>query len=75
MNLLLVVIAFTGIAFFDLPGMVKNRRWHNLIVYSALFLSVFVLGVLMTLDINVPSPIKAAQAFYRDILGLSFRIP
>lgn len=73
MNLLLVIMVFTGTAAFDLPSMIKNKRWYDLTVYSILFLCVLVLGVLMASGIKIPSPIKAAQAFYRDILGLSFK--
>ena len=75
MNLFFVVIAFAGIAALDLPDMVKNERWRDLIVYSVIFLLVLVLGVLMALDVQVPSPIKAVQAFYRDVLHLSFKPP
>lgn len=73
MNLLLVLTAFAGIAAFDVPDMIKNKRWRDFIVYSAIFLVVLVLGVLVALDVKVPSPIKAVQAFYRDILHLSFK--
>ena len=75
MNLLLVFAAFAGIAAFDLPDMVKSRRWRDLIVYLAAFLLVLVLGMLVALDVKVPSPIKAIQAFYRDVLRLSFKMP
>ena len=74
MNLLLVLMAFSGIAAIDVPGLVKDKRWHDLTVYSILFLLVLVLGILVALDVKVPSPIKAIQAFYRDILHLSFKI-
>lgn len=73
MNLLLVFIAFAGIAALDLPRMIKTKQWRNLAVYSILFLSVFALGMLVALEVKVPSPIKAIQAFYRDFLGLSFK--
>lgn len=72
MNLLLVIMGFAGIAALDLPDMVKNKRWRDLTVYSVIFLLVLVLGVLLASGVKVPSPIKAIQAFYRDILSLSF---
>jgi len=74
MNLLLVFMAFAGIAALDLPGMVKNKRWRDLAVYSAIFLLVLGLGTLMALGVEIPSPIKAIQAFYRDVLHLSFKM-
>ncbi|PYG86899.1 hypothetical protein LY28_02519 [Ruminiclostridium sufflavum DSM 19573] len=75
MNLLLVCIAFICIAALEVPYMVKNKQWYSLTVYSVLLVSVFVLGALVASGIKVPSPIKAAQAFYKDILGLSFKSP
>ncbi|GIO41736.1 hypothetical protein [Paenibacillus apis] len=73
MKVLLVIIAFCGIAGMDLPDMIKNKQWRNLAIYSAIFLSVLTFGVLVASDIKVPSPIKAIQVIYRDILGLSFK--
>ncbi|WP_195376844.1 hypothetical protein [Anaerotruncus rubiinfantis] len=73
MNLLFVCFAFAGIAAIDLPGMIKKKRWRNLIIYGVIFLLVLLLGLLIALDIKVPSPIKAIQMFYRDVLGLSFK--
>ena len=70
MNFLLVLIAFAGIAAHDLPGMVK--RWRDLAVYSVIFLLVLGLGMLVALDINVPTPIKAIQVLYQN-MGLSFK--
>ncbi len=73
MNLLLVIIAFAAIAALDLPQMVKNKRWRDLSIYAGIFVLVFALGVLVALGVEIPSPIKAAQAFYRDLLGISFK--
>ena len=73
MNILLVVLAFAGIGTMDVPRMVKNRRWRDLIAYSVFFALVLALGILVASGVKVPSPIKAIQAFYRDVLGLSFK--
>ncbi|GIO36314.1 hypothetical protein J41TS12_11750 [Paenibacillus antibioticophila] len=73
MKVLLVIIAFFGIAAVDLPDMIRNKQWRNLAIYSAIFLSVFTFGILVASDITVPSPIKAIQVIYRDVLGLSFK--
>ena len=75
MNLLLVFLAFAGIGAIDLPDMVRNKRWRDLVVYSIIFLLVLALGVLVASGVKVPSPIKAIQAFYQDVLGLSFKQP
>lgn len=73
MKILLVVLAFAGIGAMDVPHMVKNKRWHDLIAYSIFFALVLTLGILVASGVKVPSPIKGIQALYRDILGLSFK--
>ena len=73
MKVLLIIIAFTAIAAIDVPDMTKNKKWRELIIYSVIFLLIFALGVAVALDVKIPSPIKAIQAFYRDVLGLSFK--
>lgn len=72
MKLFLVFAAFAAIAGIDLPGMIKNKLRHDLAVYSVIFLLTLALAMLVALDVKVPSPIKAIQVFYRDILHLSF---
>ena len=72
MKILLVLAGFAIIAAADLPGMIRNGLRRDLICYSAVFLLVLILAVLMALGVGVPSPIKALQAFYRDVLHLSF---
>lgn len=74
MNLALVLLAFTGIGVVNLPQMVKSKRWRDLIIYCIIFLLAFTLGLLIAMGVKVPSPIKAIQAFYRDVLGLSFKM-
>lgn len=74
MNLVLVFLAFAGIGVADLPEMVKNKRWRDLAIYCVIFLLVLTLGVLIAVGVKIPSPIKAIQAFYRDVLHLSFKM-
>jgi len=72
MKILLVLCCFAGIAAIDLPVMIKNKLWRDIALYSAIFLPVLILTVLVAQGVEVPSPIKAIQTFYRDILHLSF---
>jgi hypothetical protein len=75
MSPLMVILTFAVIAAINLPRMIKNKQWHDVIVYSAIFALVFALAMAMALGAKIPSPIKAAQVFYRDILHLSFKPP
>lgn len=75
MNVLLVLLAFAGIGAIDLPDMIKSKQRRDLIIYSVIFVLVFTLGILVAAGVKIPSPIKAIQAFYRDVLGLTFKPP
>lgn len=74
MKLMVVVIGFAVVAAVNVPGMVKEKLWKELLKYAAMFLVVFALAVLVALDVNVPSPIKGLMTFYRDVLHLSFKM-
>jgi len=74
MTLFLVLFGFAAMAAADLPDMIRNKLWRDVAIYSVIFLFVLVLAVLMAQGVKVPSPIKAIQAFYRDVLHLSFKI-
>lgn len=72
MNVFLVLVAFAAIAAANLPNLIKDKLWRDLIIYAVIFLPTLVLGVLVVVGVAVPSPIKAVQALYRDVLHLSF---
>lgn len=74
MNVFLVLIAFACIAAMDLPNMVKSRQWRALTIYSIIFVCVLALGLVIALGVKIPSTVKIIQAFYRDVLGLSFKV-
>lgn len=74
-NLLLVFLAFAAIAAIDLPAMIKSKQWRTLVMYGVIYLLVLTLGVLIASGIKIPSPIKAIQSFYQNVLGLSFKPP
>ena len=73
MTLCLIGLAFVLMALFDVPSMVRNKEWKNLVVYSVIFLFVLTIGVLISFSVEIPSPIKAIQFFYENILHLSFK--
>ena len=73
MKLLLSFVALAAIAAADIPKMIKNKQRRELYAYIAVFLVVLAFAVLVSLDIDMPSPVKTIQSFYRDILHLSFK--
>lgn len=75
MKLTLVLIGFAAIAAVNLPGMVKEKLWKELVKYLAVYLAVLLPAVLIALGVHVPSPIKGLMWLYRDVLHLSFKMP
>jgi hypothetical protein len=75
MSLLFVLCGFAAIALVDLPGMIRSKRWRELLFYCVLFLLILALGVAMGLGVKIPSPIKGVQSFYQNFLHLSFKLP
>ncbi|WP_099204315.1 hypothetical protein [Scatolibacter rhodanostii] len=74
MNLFIILAVFTGIAAYDLPPVIKNKQWRNLALYIVFFLFILLIGILMSLDVTIPSPIKAIQNFYQNVLHLAFKV-
>jgi hypothetical protein len=73
MKLILITACFAGIAFFDLYECFKNKQRNEIVVYAVIFLFTFSLAALMVSGAQIPSPVKAIQKFYIDVLHLSFK--
>ncbi len=69
----LLIIAFAGIALYEVPGLVRKKYWREFAVFSFFFLLAFVLALLQTVGVKIPSPIKGIQYVIKDILHLSYK--
>jgi hypothetical protein len=74
MSLLLSAVGLGLVLIADLPAILKRKDKRELIVYSVILLLVLVSGLVFLYGARLPSPVKLLQSFYRDILGLSFKI-
>jgi len=69
----LLVSAFIGVILFEVPSLIRNKHWRELIVFS-IFLSIaFVMALLATLGVKLPSPSKGIDYFVKDILHLNYQ--
>jgi hypothetical protein len=55
---LLVIAAFTAIGFLEIAPLARQSRLKELLLYSVLFGVAFVIILLLSLGINIPSPAK-----------------
>jgi hypothetical protein len=51
---ILVVIAFIMVSFFEIPGLIQKKYWPELTVFSILLLMGFGLSLLLLAGVNTP---------------------
>lgn len=55
-SLFILVLVFIGIAFYEVPKLIREKLWRELWTFSILLLIGFVLSVLQIMGIKVPLP-------------------
>ncbi len=64
---IVVIIIFIIIALFELPLLIKEKQWRELIVFSGLFVFAFIIAILQSIGIDIPNPIKGIISFLKYI--------
>lgn len=69
----LLLSAFIGVILFEVPSLIRKKHWRELVVFS-IFLSIaFVMALLPTIGVKIPSPPKGIDYLVRDILHLNYQ--
>ncbi len=66
----LVVIAFLLIGIIEIVPMVKENQKKELVLYSVLFAAAFVLSILLSLGVKIPSPSEPIEHLVRAVTGI-----
>lgn len=69
---ILVVIVFILLALSDFPKLIKDKKWYEVTVLSGLYAFTFILTVLHTVGVILPSPVKGIQYFIVEVLHLGY---
>lgn len=69
----LPIIVFILIALSEIPELVRQKYWPELIVFSFFLLFAFVLSLLTTINVDIPSPERTILHVFKDILHLSYK--
>nr|WP_045576672.1 hypothetical protein [Desulfosporosinus sp. I2] len=69
----LLMSVFLGIILFEVPKLIRNKHWRELIVFSSLLSMAFILSLLQILDVKVPSPFEGINFLIRDVLHLNYK--
>lgn len=61
MKVFMLILAFTGIALVDIPGLIRKKQRSELAVVVLLLIVGFTLSLLQAIDIKIPNPNKGIE--------------
>ena len=67
MKILMLILIFSGAALIDIPGLLKNKQWGELITASSLLAIGFVLSLLLIIGVKIPNPNKGIQKLIESL--------
>ena len=67
-----LLAAFIVVALINVPGLVREKRWKDLWVYSGVYVLTLTISVLMVLGVQIPSPIMGIEYLFENVLHLSY---
>jgi hypothetical protein len=67
---LLVIAAFLLIGFMEIVPLVQQGRIKDLLLYSTFFTAAFLLCLLLSMNIKIPSPVKPMN----DLVSALFKL-
>lgn len=68
----LLISVFMGTILFEVPSLIRNKHWPELVVFSILLAFAFILALLQTLGVNIPSISEGIDFLIRDVLHLNY---
>ncbi|EHQ88520.1 hypothetical protein [Desulfosporosinus youngiae] len=69
----LLVCAFIGVILFEVPSLIRNKHWRELIVFSIFLSMAFLMSLLPAIGVKLPSPAKGIDYLIEDILHLNYQ--
>ena len=68
----LLIIVFIGVVLIEVPGLIRKKHWRELVVFSLFLLAAFIMTLLQTIGVKLPSPFNGINILIRDILHLNY---
>lgn len=65
----IVTLLYAVIGFSEIYPLVKNKRKKELVLYSVTFSAAFILSLLLSLGVKVPSPAKPIEEVVKFFMG------
>ncbi|MGB9803181.1 hypothetical protein [Desulfofundulus sp.] len=67
---LMLIVLFTGIILFEVPGLVKKKMWRELAAFSVYLAIGMALSIPQVLGVKVPNPSRAIEALFKPLAEL-----
>ena len=71
--IVLLILVFAVLILYEVPGLIRNKQWRELAVYSVLISLAFTISLLQTLNVKILNPVRDVQYFVSDILHLRYK--
>lgn len=65
----LIILGYLIIGVIEIVPLYKKKKKKELLVYSIFFSAAFIISLLLSLGVKIPSPAKPIEAIVNTILG------
>ncbi|WP_026881528.1 hypothetical protein [Clostridium akagii] len=69
----LLIMIFIGIILIEVPGLIKNKYWHELKIFSVFLIIAFIMSLFYIIGIPIPNPVKGEEYLIKHILHLNYK--
>lgn len=66
---ILVILGYIMVGVIEMVPLYKKNKNRELVVYSFFFASAFILSLLLSLGVEIPSPAKPIEKIVKTIIG------
>lgn len=67
---ILVILAYAVIGFIEIVPLVKRKQKKEVILYSVTFSCAFILSLLLSLGVDIPSPARPIERVVKAVLAI-----
>ncbi|MCT4605161.1 MAG: hypothetical protein N4A64_03505 [Marinisporobacter sp.] len=66
---ILVIIVYIIIGILEIVPLIKRNQKKELVLYTVLFTTAFIMSLLISLDVKIPSPAKPIEKIVKAVIG------
>lgn len=68
----LLILAFTIPVLIEVPGLIREKSWWELIVFSVLMITAFFISLMQILKIEIPNPVRDTQYLVKSLIPFGY---